>query len=169
MSPIVRMPTKTEQLQIRVTPREKATLKRRARAVNQDVSSYVLARTLQPARDTFDAVLGALAGGAKSSFALAELNDLLTGLSRGELRSALDGVNPSALSPFLQNYIGAMVELAAHRVGGRPPDWVSKIAPLEKPWFATELPGLRLHLLRASPTPFKRRNIFIDSSLGSRV
>jgi len=26
-----------------------------------------------------------------------------------------------------------------------------------------------LHLLRAAPVPFKRRNIFIDSSVGDRV
>ncbi len=32
-----------------------------------------------------------------------------------------------------------------------------------------KLAGLRLHLLRESPVPFKRRNIFIDSSIGDRV
>lgn len=63
-----------------------------------------------------------------------------------------------------------MVELAAHRRDVPPPAWVRDIKPLERePHFATSLPGLRLHLLRTSPVPFKRRNIFIDSSIGDRV
>jgi len=32
-----------------------------------------------------------------------------------------------------------------------------------------ELLGLRLHLLTHSPAPFRRRNIFIDASVGARV
>jgi hypothetical protein len=46
---------------------------------------------------------------------------------------------------------------------------VREVPPLEEPHFATTLEGLRLHLLQVSPVPFKRRNIFIDSSLGDRV
>lgn len=63
-----------------------------------------------------------------------------------------------------------MVELAAHRREVPPPAWVRDVEPMEmEPRFATPLAGLRLHLLRASPVPFKRRNIFIDSSIGDRV
>jgi hypothetical protein len=43
------------------------------------------------------------------------------------------------------------------------------VPPLDEPHFATPLRGLRLHLLRASPVAFKRRNIFVDSSVGDRV
>jgi hypothetical protein len=60
-----------------------------------------------------------------------------------------------------------MVELAAHQKGVVPPAWVREVPPLDEPHFATPLEGLRL--LRASPVPFKRRNIFIDSSVGDRV
>jgi hypothetical protein len=35
--------------------------------------------------------------------------------------------------------------------------------------FCSSLQSLRMHLLTHSPPPFRRRNIFIDSSLGQRV
>ncbi len=73
------------------------------------------------------------------------------------------------LSPYLRNYVAAMVELAAQQQDVRPPAWVRDVEPLETPHFATPLAGLRLHLLRMAPVPFKRRNIFIDSSIGDRV
>jgi len=37
------------------------------------------------------------------------------------------------------------------------------------PWFAVPFPSLRPYLLRVSPVAFKRRNIFIDSTVGDRV
>jgi len=118
----------------------------------------------------FIQLLDALRGGNQPSFALAELNDLLTGLTAGDLRIAVDQADLTGLTPYLQNYVAAMVELAAHRRDVPPPAWVHKVIPLEmEPHFATPLASLRLHLLRTSPVPFKRRNIFIDSSLGDRV
>jgi hypothetical protein len=41
--------------------------------------------------------------------------------------------------------------------------------PLAEPYFATSLKSLREHLLVAAPIPFKRRNIFVDASVGARV
>jgi hypothetical protein len=43
------------------------------------------------------------------------------------------------------------------------------VKPLERPWFASSLKSLRLHLLTASPPPFRRRNLFVDSTIGDRV
>jgi len=103
------------------------------------------------------------------SYPLAELNDLLTGLAEGEFRRTVEHAELQRLSPYLQNYVAAMVELTAHRLAVPPPAWVRNVEPLETPHFATPLASLRLHLLRASPIPFKRRNIFIDSSIGDRV
>jgi hypothetical protein len=71
--------------------------------------------------------------------------------------------------PYLRNYVAATVELAAHQRDVPPPSWVLDVEPLETPHFATPMAGLRLYLLRAAPVPFKRRNIFIDSSIGDRV
>jgi hypothetical protein len=62
-----------------------------------------------------------------------------------------------------------MVELAAHRAETLAPLWVTRVQPVDAPVFIDLSLSLRLHLLTASPVPFRRRNIFIDSSLGDRV
>lgn len=63
-----------------------------------------------------------------------------------------------------------MVEQAAHLKGAlRPPPWTSAVAPLAQPVFVTPWMSLRAHLLLESPIPFRRRNIFIDASIGDRV
>ncbi len=165
------MSTKSQQLQIRVTPEQKAQLKRLARGAGQDVSGYVLARTLPEARMRFSEIIRALRDGENHRFALAELGDLLAGLTRAQLPDAV-AVAPAKmrdLSPFLQNYVAAMVEQASHQREVPPPSWGRDVPPLEAPYFATSLRSLRLHLLRAAPTPFKRRNIFVDSGVGARV
>ena len=160
---------KTQQLQIRVTPEQKSALARLARRAGQDVSSFVLSRALPSAALRCGEILSALGDPDRWRFALAELNDLLTELAPRELAEVTGDADLGGLSPYLQNYVAAMVELAAHQKGVAPPDWVRDVRPLEEPHFATPLEGLRLHLLRASPVPFKRRNIFIDSSVGDRV
>ena len=163
------MGAKSEQLQIRVTPREKVALKRRARRAGQDVSVYVLARLLPAARLRFGELLRALGDERERRFALAELNDLLTGLAPVELRDAVAEADLRELSPYLRNYVAAMVEQAAHQKRVAPPAWVNGVEPLEEPRFGAPLSSLRLHLLRAAPVPFVRRNIFVDSAVGDRV
>jgi hypothetical protein len=73
------------------------------------------------------------------------------------------------LSPYLANYVAAMVELACARRAIAVPAWTRPIEPLQDPSFGSSLPNLRHYLLTHSPAPFRRRNIFIDSTLGSRV
>jgi uncharacterized protein (DUF1778 family) len=164
------MSTKSQHLQIRVTPRQKAALKRMAGAAGLDVSSYVLARALPPAQRRFEELLALLAGGDdEARYALAELNDLLSGLARDELRDAVAHADVARLSPWLANYVAAMVEQACCVKGVARPGWTGRVAPLETPWFATSLKSLRLHLLRSSLVAFKRRNLFVDSSIGARV
>jgi hypothetical protein len=163
------MSTKTGQLQIRVTPRQKATLRRLAAAAGQDLSSYVLTRVLPPARLRFHGILRALADAGERRFALAELNDLLSALAPVELGDAVAQGDVARLSPFLQNYVAAMVEQAASVAGVEPPGWVAAVPPLERPYFAAPFAGLRWHLLTASPVAFKRRNLFVDATLGAQV
>jgi hypothetical protein len=62
-----------------------------------------------------------------------------------------------------------MVEYACARRGVALAEWTKAIAPLTEPVFGSELISLRLHLLTHSPAPFRRRNIFIDASLGASV
>lgn len=163
------MAGRSSQLQIRITPEQKEVLKRLSSRAGQDMSTYVLSRALPDARLRFVRLLEMLRNDDQPSFVLAELNDLLSGLTSGELGSAVEHADLAGLTPQLRNYLAAMVELAAHQRAVPPPAWVHDVEPLETPHFATPLAGLRLHLLRAAPVPFKRRNIFIDSSLGDRV
>lgn len=163
------MAIKSKQLQIRVTPREKATLRRLAQAAGQDLSSYVLSRALPRPTLEIETLVRALEDRSERRYALAALNDLLTGLAPVELRDAVEHVDVGGLSPFLRNYVAAMVEEAAESAGVPPPAWTRSVAPLDAPWFATPLPGLRLHLLKSSPVPYKRRNLFVDASLGARL
>lgn len=163
------MSAKTEQLQIRVTRAQKAELKRSARRAGQDLSAYVLSRVLPDERLRFVELTRKLADRGERRFALAALHDMLTDVPPARLSAIAGDDGLGGLSPYMRNYVAAMVEQAAHRGGVPPPSWAGEIEPLEEPRFATSLPGLRAHLLRASPVPFRKRNIFVDSTLGARV
>lgn len=164
------MASRSEQLQIRVTPGEKAALRRRARAAGQDVSAYVLARALPPERDRLASLVEALRDDARHRFALAELNDLLSSLAPGEFAGATaPPVELRGLTPRMQNYVAAMVEQAARSKRVPAPAWTRDVAPLDEPYFATSLRSVRAYLLRVTPVAFKRRNIFADASIGARV
>ncbi len=164
-----RMPGKTQQLQIRLTPEEKAALKRQARAAGCDVSRYVLSRLLPARGDRFAAILRAMHNAPDHRYPLAELNDLLHTCPAVAFTDAVSLANVSPLSPYLRNYVAAMVEQAAESKQVAPPSWVREVAPLESPAFAAPLESLRRHLLRSAPVPFKRRNIFVDAGVGARV
>jgi uncharacterized protein (DUF1778 family) len=161
--------TRTAQLQIRVTPREKARLRQLARSAGQDLSAYVLRRALPPESTRLDELVDELRQEDERRFALAELNNALASLSAHDFADAVDGLDVRHLDPLMQNYVAAMVEQAAAQRKRSAPAWTRNVVPLDEPWFATRLRGLRLHLLRASPVPFKRRNIFIDAGVGARV
>lgn len=163
------MARKTRYLQIRVAPEQKTKLQRLAAASGQDVSSYVLACALPSLRDRFESLLAALADGAEDRFALAELNDFLNALGAYEFTEATAHADLASLSAFARNYVAAMVEQSAHRVGTAAPPWAATVTPLSTPWFAAPLKSLRPHLLLAAPLPFKRRNLFVDATVGDRV
>jgi hypothetical protein len=124
------MPGKTQQLQIRVTPQQKAALKRQAAAAGHDVSGYVLSRLLPPERQRFAELVASL-DSPDYRFALAELNDFLSGCPPMVFRDAVAEAAFGALSSFLQNYLAAMVEQAAEAKQIAPPEWVRRIAPLD--------------------------------------
>ncbi len=132
------------------------------------MSAYVLARVLPAATRRFQDLTEACRDPQGARFALAELNSWLADLSSTELQEAVKSPPPE-LPPDLANYIAAMVEYACGLQGIAPPAWTRAIAPLTEPIFGSTLMSLRLHLLTSSPPPFRRRNIFIDASIGSRV
>jgi Protein of unknown function (DUF1778) len=159
---------KTSHMQIRVSDQEKAAIRRAAKRAGLDMSAYVLRRVLSIPADDFSECVKACAGPAPA-YALAELNTLLSGITAGELGEAIGVPPPLTLTPFLANYVAAMVEVACERHGTAVPAWTKAIAPLAEPAFGSALLSLRLHLLRHSPPAFRRRNIFIDATLGERV
>jgi hypothetical protein len=159
---------KSAQLQIRVSPAEKAAIQRAARRAGLDMSAYVLARVLPAPARRFQDLTEACRDSQGARFALAELNSWLAGLGAGEIQEAVASP-PHGLTPYLANYVAAMVEYACGRHGIAPPAWTRAIAPLAEPAFGSTLMSLHLHLLTHSPAPFRRRNIFIDASVGARV
>ena len=166
---LVSATTKSAHLQIRVSPTEKAAIERAAQRAGLDMSAYVLARVLPALRTRFAELTEACRDAATERFALAELSGWLGELSSAELREAVALPPSSRLTPYLANYIAAMVEYACFRRNISPPSWARAIAPLAEPVFGSTLMSLRLHLLTHSPPPFRRRNIFIDSTVGARV
>jgi hypothetical protein len=100
------------------------------------------------------------------NYPLAEMNDFLTEASADII---VNLPRPKITDSYRLNYVTAMVEMAAHRVRVIPPVWTSAIEPLHEPVFIDPSLSLRPHLLTASPPPFRRRKIFIDSSIGARV
>ena len=158
-----------EQLQIRVSQAEKEAIRRAAEHAGLDMSAYVLSRALPTPAIRLQACIEDCAGPAPPSFGLAELNTLLTSWTAVELRDAIAVRPTTALTPFLSNYIAAMIEQACERRSVRVPGWVRAVEPLPEPAFGSTLQSLRLHLLTHSPAPFRRRNIFIDAAIGDQV
>jgi hypothetical protein len=159
---------KSAQLQIRVSLAQKAAIHRAARRAGMGMSAYILSRVLPALARRFQDLTEACRDSLGARFALAELNSWLASLGAGELHEAV-AAPPPGLTPYLANYIAAMVEYACAKHGVAPPAWTRDTAPLAEPVFGSALMSLRLHLLTHSPAPFRRRNIYIDASVGDRV
>jgi hypothetical protein len=163
---------KTEQLQIRVSPQEKEAIRKKAKLANLDMSEWILAQLLPAQSNTFQMLIRNLSACVNEKdryYAFAEINDFLCGLDSGDLSQAVGDIEGSSLRDFERNYLAAMVELACHRRKVEPPDWVFAATGLPQPHFGSSMLSLRLHLLANSPAPFRKRNIYIDSSVGDRV
>lgn len=161
---------KTEQLQMRVSAEEKARIQERAARAGMDVSKWILRQVLPPSEARFQTLCRELAAQAgNASYAFAELNEFLSGLGSTELERAVAQAPAVRLPPFEATYLAAMVERAAAAQRIAAPAWTRAVGALDRPWFASSLQSLRLHLLTSSPPEFRRRNLFIDSSIGDRV
>lgn len=160
---------KTAQLQIRVSPREKALIKRAAKHANLSMSDWVLTKLLPDNKQRFHRLVADIYYSEEVSFSLAALNDFLVQMSADELRDAVGDKPSLPADEYLSNYVTAMVEYTANINNISAPDWVNGVQPLSKPRFASNLKSLRLYLLTHSPAPFRGRNIFIDSTVGDRL
>jgi len=160
---------KTEQLQIRVSPQEKAQIKRSAKTANLSMSDWVLTKLLPVHQQRFHQRVTAVSGREPASYTLASLNDFLAILTTDEFLGAASEKPRLPDDDYLRNYIAAMIEYTANKNKVSAPDWVHDIPPLNNPRFGSDLKSLRLHLLTHSPPPFRSRNIFIDSTVGDRL
>ena len=133
------------------------------------MSEWVLSQVLPLALEIFQRLLGELSRAERPGLVHAEIDDLLAPLTAAEFERAVAEPPRVKLSPYWENYVAATVELAAVRKQAQVPAWTEEVLPLEAPVFGSELESLRLHLLRHAPPPFRRRNVFIDSSVGDRV
>lgn len=162
---------KTEQLQIRLTPREKAAVKQAALRDGMDMSAWVLSRCLAPESAAFQRCIDEIAAQVRAPkhIAWAHCNDFLVSLKADLFEPAVANVALENLDALAQNLIAAMVEERASQLGVPAPDWTMAIRPLAAPWFGSDLKALRLHLLTQSPIPYRRRNLFVDAGVGARV
>lgn len=158
----VAMSARTSQLQIRVTPDEKKTLKRLARAAGSSVSAYVLAQALPSGTREMAAAMDELASAGGEISAAGPLWTLLRSLTADEVASTAAQPRLSELSPRTRNLVAALVEEAASEKGVDAPEWVRQVQPLERPHFGWALESLKPHQLRVTPAPFKSRNLFFD-------
>lgn len=158
---------KTKQLQIRVSPEEKAQILAQAKRAGVPVSEWVLDRVLSPAKLQFHKAVSQIP--VDSTYAFAALNELLQQLKSSQFSEAVADLPSTNLSSFELNYLAAMVQHTAKAKGARSPSWVYEIPTLTTPHFGSKLKSLQLHLLKNSPPAFKARNIFIDSTVGDRV
>ena len=135
-----------------------------------NLSTWVLSRLLPNRQNQFQELILSLGENPENRrYLLAELNDLLAQAGKSELQQIMEQMPTVQLEPYTVNYIAAMIETVAHKLEMPVTGWVVTIPPLPTPVFASELMSLRLHLLTHSPPAFRRRNIFIDASIGDRV
>ncbi len=163
------MPRKTAQLQIRVTPQQKRTLRRLAAESSMDMSSWILDRVLPGVSEHFQELAAVLATSDQPRFALAELLDFLRALPRGEFERAVADAPRARLEPQVLNHLAATIELAAAKRGVNAPRWTSEVPIPDAPMFGSTLGAVRLHLLVLALVAMSRRNIFVDASLDQRV
>lgn len=161
--------SKSLQLQIRVSPKEKAAIVRYAKKAKMGVSQWVLSKALPPGQKGFQDLLRELRLATNHKYVLAQIHDMLHAASADEFELMVAQPPVAALTDYLANYVAAMIEYTAVQKKRRPPSWVSQVQALKIPVFSSDLKNLRLYLLTHSPPPFRRRNVFIDATVGQRV
>jgi uncharacterized protein (DUF1778 family) len=152
------MGLRSSQLQIRISPEQKATLKRLAAAEGRSVSAFVLSKALPPGNTALEQILERIASGDRAG--LTELWLVLEALPPNELRQAVESVRVADLPASAGNQVAGLVEELASVSGLEPPGWTSSVPPLERPLFRWPLTSLRALQLARSPVALKKRNVF---------
>lgn len=157
------MGPKTSQLQIRVSPDQKAALKRLAADAGVSVSAYVLSVVLPPTQAEFQQHVNALTSPSDRRRVLADLVAFLSGLSPAEFPVSVHEVDLKGIPLLAQNLLASCVEQEATRKAVPAPDWTRNVPPMDRPYFEWDLRSLRPHLMRISPPAFKRRSLYLGA------
>lgn len=165
----VQVMSKSDFLQIRVTPTEKRLVAKHSRDAELDMSTWVMQQLFPSSSKRFQTLVAALLHAQDDRLAFAELHDFFVKISDSEFSLAVKKAPEALLNSFKLGYLAAMVEYVAYRRGVPCPLWTAQVPCLTEPFFASGLHSLRFYLLISSPPPFRRRNIFIDSTVGERV
>ncbi|PCI64572.1 MAG: hypothetical protein COB38_12570 [Gammaproteobacteria bacterium] len=160
---------KDEFLQIRLSSKQKESIRNAAKMANADMSSWILSKVLNSQSDDFLKVIEKLVSSQQQSYIYAEIHDLLMKCDHNIFGETVKLPPTAQLNSFQLNYITAMVEHRAMQLSEKTPNWCSEINSLKKPHFGSNLKCLKLYLLLNSPLAFRKRNIFIDSTVGQRV
>ena len=161
--------SKSLQLQVRVSPREKETIARYAKMTKMGMSEWILSKVLPPGQQAFQGLLAQLNAASNPKYILAQIHDMLNAAGGDEFELMVTQPPGVVLADYWANYVAAMIEYTAVQKGRKAPSWIRQVPPLEVPVFGSDLKNLRLYLLTHSPPPFRRRNIFIDATVGQRV
>ena len=162
---------KSEYIQIRVSEHEKKTIKTAAYEAGLDMSAYILGHLDIDLTSQWESLLANLQGSKSEDlhYPWAAIIDFLTPLNANQFQHLFQSAHKWALSPENLNYLAATVERKALNLGISAPKWLLDIPPCANPYFADETPKLKLYLLLHGDPVFRRRNIFIDSSIGGRI
>jgi uncharacterized protein (DUF1778 family) len=161
---------KTGQLQLRVSPEQKAIIRSLASRAHMDMSQWVLSKIFPKPRQDFLALIRQLStvqAQKDRTYILNDLNAFLAGLDKDDIFAAVADPHGVVLNEFMENYVSAMIEQTCVKAKVAPPKWLA--SGLSEPFFGSNLISLRLYLLTVSPPPFRKRNIFIDSAIGDLV
>jgi hypothetical protein len=160
---------KTEQLQIRVSQKQKHAIRERARRAGMKMSDWVLTQVLPPPQTKFHELVSEISSSEEPGYPYAELLEFVDSLTKSQFQQAVADAPGVELSPYWTNYLAATVEHAASMKRVEAPSWTGDVPPLAEPVFGSDLESLRLYLLTQSPPAFSRRNIFITSNVGDRI
>lgn len=161
--------SKTSQLQIRISPQEKELVIKAAKREGFDVSTWVLKKLLNANQEFFFGLVKKLSSEKDPRYLLSELNNFINNLSPKESELVFKTKPEGKLSAYLSNYLAAMIEHAAIKKNFSIPKWTQEIKALKVAHFETTLETLRLYLLINSPVSFRKRGIFLDSTIGDQV
>ena len=162
---------KSDYIQIRVSKLEKKAIKTAAYDAGLDMSAYILGHLDIDLGSQWQSLLANLQDLKleDSHFCWAAIIDFLTPLDANQFQHLFQYAEQWNLDPENQNYLAATIERKALSLNIPAPKWLSEIAPCAYPYFEDETPKLKQYLLLHGDPVFRRRNIFIDSSIGGRI